>query len=63
MPPSTDTAAPAAATVARYPVLQPDGNTRHQVILVTGTDPDGKVRGFPLGYEDQAAALDSDLLA
>jgi hypothetical protein len=47
--------APAAGTVKRYPVSQPDGNARHQLILVTSIADDGAVRGVSLGYEDQAA--------
>lgn len=52
-----------AGSVHRYPVDQPDGSTRHQLILVTGHDDDGKVRGVPLGYEDTAAAFNPDQLA
>lgn len=52
-----------APAVKRYPVAQPDGSVRSQLILVTGTDDDGKVRGVPLAYEDQAAAFNADELA
>lgn len=58
MPASTDQ----VAVIRRYPVDQPDGSTRNQVILVTGTDTDGKVRGLPLAYEDQAAAFSPEML-
>ena len=48
--------APKAPT-ARYPVTQPDGGVRHQVILITGAEDGEVIRGFPLGYEDEAASF------
>lgn len=48
------TNAPKAPT-ARYPVAQPDGSTRHQLVLITSAEGDDVIRGFPLGYEDEAA--------
>lgn len=50
------TSAPKAPT-ARYPVAQPDGSTRHQLILIVGAEDGDVIRGFPLGYEDEAAAF------
>jgi len=41
--------------VMRYPVTQPAGHVQHQLILVTGVDEDGAIRGVPLGYEHEAA--------
>lgn len=49
--------------IARYPVRQPDGHVRHQVILITGHSAEGRARGVPLGYEhEQAEFAHSDLL-
>lgn len=62
-----ETAAAAAAvtpgTVRRYPVTMPAGDVRHQLILVTGADDDGAIRGVPLGYEHEAARFRPDDLA
>lgn len=55
--------APAAGTIKRYPVSQPDGSNRHQLILVTGVEDDGAVRGVPIGYADQAAHFPPDAFA
>lgn len=42
--------------IHRYPVTQPDGNTKCQLVLITSApDENGAVRGVPLGYEDDAA--------
>jgi hypothetical protein len=57
--------APAPGQVHRYPVTQPNGKVRHQLILVV-SEPDpqtGAVRGVPLAYEDEAAVIHPDQFA
>lgn len=51
-------AGPAPGTIARYPVDQPDGTVRHQLVLVTHpADETGHVRGRALCYEDETGAF------
>lgn len=43
---------PGVGEVKRYPVLQPGGHTDYQLVLiVSGPDEHGAVRGLPLAYE------------
>ncbi len=60
-PPPEPKDPPPAGALASYTYhddySQPPG-PRTQVILVTGHDDDGRVRGFPLGHADQAASFD-----
>ena len=60
-----DARAVRAGQVHRYPVEQPNGSTRHQLVLIVGDPhPDtGNVRAWPLGYEDQAADIHPSQLA
>ncbi len=54
---------PAALSLARYTYHDGQAGTdRTQVILVTGTEDSGQVRGFPLGFTDQAAAFTPAML-
>lgn len=49
------TTAPVPGEVRKYPVGQPDGSERTQLILVTHVTEEGRVRGVPVGWEDTAA--------
>lgn len=53
-----------AGQVHRYPVAQPNGSTRHQLVLIL-RDPDasGGVLAYPVCYEDQAAYIDPSAFA
>lgn len=55
---------PTVGQIKLYPVDQPAGGSRDQLILIVA-DPDdnGNVRGIPLGYADEAASLPVDSFA
>lgn len=55
-------AAPVKGDIKRYPVLQPDGSTRHQLIQVTQVTEEGRVHGVPLAWEDQHAEFAPGML-
>lgn len=50
--------------VKLYPVDQPAGGTRDQLVLIVAdADDAGNVRAVPLGYADQAASLPAESFA
>lgn len=56
-------ALPVAGQVYAYAVPQPDGSTRHQLILITGAAAEGKVLGVPVGWADEQAEFAAGQLA
>jgi len=58
---ATSPPAPDVGTIQRYPVSQPDGSTRQQLVLiVSAPDAGGYVRGRALCFEDETGQFQPD---